>query len=95
MAGGDRTRWPGVFETEVVPMLKAAPGVRAVAMLEEMMLRRHPEVGAGIRRTLERRIRAWRAIHGEEQEVIFRQTHEPRQVGLSDFTDMGGWSIRI
>jgi len=83
-----------VFETEVVPMLKAAPGVRAVAIFEKM-LRRHPELGDGIRRTLERRIRAWRAIHGEEQEVIFRQTHEVGQVGLSDFTDMGEFGVTI
>ncbi len=34
-------------------------------------MRRHPELDVGVRRTLERRIRAWRAIHGEEQEVIF------------------------
>jgi hypothetical protein len=91
--GGRGRRRPdplaSVFETEVVPMLRAAPGVRTVAIFEEM-LRRHPELGAGIRRTLERRIRAWRAIHGEEQEVIFRQTHQVAQVGLSDFTDMGG-----
>ena len=84
----------GIFETEVVPMLKAAPGVRPVAIFEEM-LRRHPEVGTGIRRTLERRIRAWRAIHGQEQEVIFRQTHEPGQAGLSDFTDMGELGVSI
>lgn len=36
-------------------MLKAAPGVRPVAIFEEI-LRRHPELGAGIRRTLERRM---------------------------------------
>ncbi len=58
-------------------------------------LRRHPELGSGIRRTLERRIRCWRAIHGEEQEVIFRQTHRPGRVGLSDFTDMSGFGITI
>ena len=52
-----------IFEAEIVPMLKAAPGLRAVAVFEEM-LRRHPDLGAGIRRTLERRIRAWRALHG-------------------------------
>ncbi|MBE7200185.1 MAG: SDR family oxidoreductase [Parafilimonas terrae] len=39
-----------------------------------------------MRRTLERRIRSWRAIHGEEQDVIFRQTHEPGRAALSDFT---------
>lgn len=83
-----------VFETEVVPMLKAASGVRSVAISEEM-LRRHPELGAGIRRTLERRIRASWAIHGEEQEIIFRQTHEVGQVGLSDFTGMGELGITI
>jgi hypothetical protein len=36
------------------------------------MLRRHPELGAGIRRTLELRIRTWRGIDGEEHEVILR-----------------------
>ncbi|MGY3619251.1 sulfate adenylyltransferase small subunit [Bradyrhizobium sp. USDA 10063] len=36
-------------------MLKAAPGVRPVTIFEEL-LRRHPELGAGIRRTLERGI---------------------------------------
>lgn len=83
-----------VFDTEVVSILKAAPGIRPVAIFEEL-LRRHPELGSGIRRTLERRIRAWRAIHCEEQEVIFRQRHEPGRLGLSDFTDMGGLAIMI
>ncbi len=75
-------------------MLKAAPGVRPVAIFEEI-LRRHAELGAGIRRTLERRIRAWRASHGAEQEVIFRKTHDVGQVGLSDFTDMGELAVTI
>ena len=83
-----------VFDAEVVPILKAAPGIRPVAIFEEL-LRRHPELGSGIRRTLERRIRAWCAIHGEEQEIIFRQRHEPGRLGLSDFTDMGGLAIMI
>ncbi|MDA9489757.1 hypothetical protein XI08_11595, partial [Bradyrhizobium sp. CCBAU 11361] len=39
-----------VFETDIVPMLKAAAGVRPVTIFEEL-LRRHPELGAGIRRT--------------------------------------------
>lgn len=76
----------GIFDEEVVPMLEAAPGLRPVAVFEEL-LRRHPELGAGVRRTLERRIRAWRALHGPEQDVIFRQRHEPGRLGLSDFTD--------
>ena len=43
-------------------MLAAAPELRAVANFEEMQ-RRHPDLPDGMRRTLERRIRAWRAQH--------------------------------
>ena len=56
---------------------------------------RHPELGSGIRRTLERRIRAWRAVNGPEQDVIFRQTHEPGRSGLSDFTDMADLGVTV
>ncbi len=78
----------GIFEEEEVPLLEANPGLRAVALYEEVM-RRHPELHPGVRRTLERRVRAWKARHGPEREVIFRQRHEPGRRGLSDFTDAG------
>ena len=83
-----------VWNSEVVPLLKSAPGLRPVAIFEEIR-RRHPEIGAGIRRTLERRIRTWRALNGVEQDVIFRQEHPPGRLGLSDFTDMGGRGVSI
>jgi hypothetical protein len=75
-------------------MLTAAPELRAVAIFEEMQ-RRHPDLPDGTRRTLERRIRAWRALHGANQEVIFRQVHEPGRMGLSDFTDMADLGVTI
>lgn len=83
-----------LFETEVLPLLKSAPGLRPVAIFEELQ-RRHADLSPGIRRTLERRIRAWRAEHGPEQEVMFRQVHEPGKMGLSDFTDMGKLAVSI
>lgn len=84
----------GIFDEQIVPLLQATPGLRPVALYEELM-RRHPELGPGIRRTLERRVRAWRAIHGPDQEVIFRQTHEPGRMGLSDFTDMNELAVTV
>jgi hypothetical protein len=75
-----------IFDAEVVPMLEATPGLRAIGIFEELK-RRHPQMHSRVRRTLERRIRAWRAQHGAEREVIFRQIHEPGLMGLSDFTD--------
>lgn len=83
-----------IFDAEIVPLLKAAPGIRSVAVYDEM-LRRHPELPTSIRRTLERRIRSWRAVHGQEQDVIFRQTHEPGRLGLSDFTSMNTLDVTI
>jgi transposase InsO family protein len=83
-----------VWDSEIVPMLEAAPGIRAVAVFAEIC-RRHPGLGTGVRRTLERRIRAWRALNGPDQEVMFRQEHPPGRMGLSDFTDMGELGITI
>ncbi len=83
-----------VWEAEIVPILVAAPGLRAVAVLEELR-RRHPEIDAGVRRTLERRIRLWRGLHGPAQDVMFRQIHPPGALGLSDFTDMADLGVVI
>lgn len=83
-----------IFDSEILPMLEANPGLRAVSIFEEIM-RRHPDLGAGVRRTLERRVRTWRATHGPEQEVRFRQIHEPGKLALSDFTDMGKLGVTV
>ena len=83
-----------IFDEEVVPMLQECPEIRPIAVFEEVQ-RRHPELGTGFRRTLERRIRAWKAEHGPEQEVIFRQKHEPGKMGLSDFTDMNKLGVTV
>jgi hypothetical protein len=83
-----------VWDSEVVPLLKSVLGLRPVAIFDEIR-RRHPEIGAGVRRTLERRIRSWRAQNGAEQDVIFRQEHPPGRLGLSDFTDMGDHRVSI
>lgn len=83
-----------VWDAEIVPILRDASGIRAIAVFDEMM-RRHPALGRGVRRTLERRIRTWRALNGPDQEVIFRQQHPPGRMGLSDFTDVGDLGITI
>jgi len=83
-----------IFDAEIVPMLQAAPGLRPVAIFEEMQ-RRHPQLPEGVRRTMERRIRQWRALNGQDREVIFRQVQEPGRMGLSDFTEMGDLDVRV
>jgi len=74
------------WDSEIVPMLRASPGLRPITLLLEMQ-RRHASFPDNLRRTLERRVRHWQALHGPEREVIFRQEHPPGQQALSDFTD--------
>ncbi len=75
-----------VWNTEVVPMLEAAPSLMAVTLLEELQ-RRYPEqFGNSVLRTLQRRVGQWRAEHGGEREIFFAQKHPPGRLGLSDFT---------
>ena len=83
-----------IFETEVVPILEDSPEIRPVGVFQELM-QRHPDLDPGVRRTLERRIHGWRAEHGPEQDVIFRQKHEPGRQGLSDFTHMGSLGVTV
>jgi hypothetical protein len=84
-----------VWDSDILPLLQGCPALRPITILEELA-RRHPDHDwAKTRRTLERRIRTWKAVHGPEQEVIFRQTHPPGQQGLSDFTDAAALAVTI
>ncbi len=53
--------------------------------------RYHP----GQLRTLQRRIAAWRALHGPDQEVIFEQVHQPGRMAQSDFTHMTDLGVTL
>ena len=83
----------GVWDSEIVPMLEAAPGIRAVAIFEEIC-RRHPGVGPGVRRTLERRIAGWGAPRSPPRCDLPPRASAGR-MGLSDFTDMAGLGVTI
>ncbi len=93
-----RTRpdpFEGLWEQDVLPMLTAAPALRPITILRELA-RRYPErIDDRVRRSLERRIKTWRALHGPDQAVIFPQVHLPGRMGLSDFTDMNASGVSI
>jgi hypothetical protein len=46
-------------------------------------------------RTLQRRVKKWKAIEGPKKEVMFRQEHIPGRLGLSDFTRLKEVAITI
>jgi hypothetical protein len=46
-------------------------------------------------RTLQRRIRRWRAEHGPEREIWFTQAHRPGEAAQTDFTSTGELMVTI
>jgi hypothetical protein len=84
-----------VWDTEVIPMLANAPQLQAVTILRKLQDDHPGEYSDSTRRTLERRVRHWRATSGPPKEVFFPQLHEPGARGLSDFTDMAELRVTI
>jgi len=85
----------GVWDTEVVPLLKSAPKLMGITLLRKLQ-DDHPErFPDGMLRTLQRHIRQWRALEGPPKEVFFPQEHAPGHRGLSDFTAMRELGITI
>ena len=75
-----------VWDAEVIPLLRTDALLNAVTLLEELQ-RRHPgQYDTCVLRTLQRRMRQWRALHGAERDIYFAQEHPPGRLGLSDFT---------
>lgn len=86
-----RTRsdpFAGVWAPEVEPWLLAdSVGVLEATTLLERLEARHPgQFHVGQLRTLQRRLRDWRAVHGPEREVFFPQQHVPGREAQIDFT---------
>ncbi len=84
-----------VWDSEVVPMLKNAPGLQAITILRKLQDDHPGQYADSHRRTLERRVRQWRALAGPSKEIFFPQQHEPGVRGLSDFTAMGDLHVTI
>ncbi len=71
------------------------PGLEAKTIFEALQ-RQHPgRFADGQLRTLQRRLKHWRATAGPEQEVFFAQQHVAGRLGQSDFTRMGELNITI
>lgn len=77
-----------VWETEVVPLLKrdTKRELQARTILNTLIDSHSEHFQASHLRTLQRRIREWRAKEGPDKEVYFPQNHPPGLEGALDFT---------
>ena len=86
-----RTRvdpFAAVWTTIILPLLVAdEKRVLEAKTLIDVLDEKHPDqFGAGQVRTIQRRMRDWRAVHGPEQEVFFEQEHVAGREAAIDFT---------
>lgn len=84
----------GVWESELEPMLRREPGLTPMTLFEHLQ-ERYPGQYGQVLRTLQRRVQAWKALHGEARDVMFQLRHEPGMMGFSDFTQLKGVEVTI
>lgn len=92
-----RTR-PDPFEKEwawAIGLLLVNPGLEAKTIFDYLQRENPGQYQDGQLRTLQRRIRHWRATEGPAKEVFFPQIHYPGDLCASDFTHMTSLGISI
>jgi hypothetical protein len=80
---------------EVKSMLEINAGLEAKTIFEELQRRNPGQFADGQLRTLQRRIKVWRASEGPAKEVFFTQLHRPGELSQSDFTHMNKLGVTI
>ncbi|MEZ5447404.1 MAG: IS21 family transposase [Gammaproteobacteria bacterium] len=84
------TDWPWVLEE-----LERDPALQAKTLFELLQASHPGRYGPGQLRTLQRRLAAWRCLHGPERLAMFEQVHEPGEAIQSDFTHATELGVRI
>ena len=84
----------GIWDEVAVPWLASAPDLPAVFVYERL-LDEYPHLDESCRKTVERRVRGYRATHGRPREVMFSQRVQPGHLGISDCTSMARHRITI
>jgi transposase len=80
---------------EVKEMISANPGLEGKTIFKYLKEKYPNEYFDGQLRTLQRRIKQWRAQEGPCKEVFFPQMHHPGELCASDFTHMSNLGVTI
>jgi hypothetical protein len=75
--------------------LEINPGLEAKTLFEDLQRRYPGQFADGQLRTLQRRVKVWRALEGPPKEVFFAQVHKPGELCQSDFTHMNSLGVTI
>lgn len=80
---------------DVRAKLEINPGLEAKTLFVDLQRRYPGRFADGQLRTLQRRVKAWRALEGPPKEVFFAQVYRPGELAQSDFTVMDRLEVTI
>jgi hypothetical protein len=80
---------------EVQAALEVNAGLEAKTLFDDLQARYPGRFQDSQLRTLQRRVKVWRAVEGPAKEVFFCQEHKPGELAQSDFTSMNELGITI
>jgi hypothetical protein len=80
---------------EVRELVEVSPGLHAKTVLAWLQRKYPGRFPDGQLRSLQRRLRQWRATSGPSKEVFFAQTHYPGRLAASDFTHMENLGVTL
>jgi hypothetical protein len=80
---------------EVKKKLEINPGLEAKTLFQDLQRHYPGRYADGQLRTLQRRVKIWRALEGPPKEVFFPQVHKPGELCESDFTHMMALGVTI
>jgi hypothetical protein len=76
-------------------MLEEAPELEATTLFDHLLRLKPAAHSEGRLRTLQRRVKRWRAQRGPEREVFFPQAHRPGEAIQTDFTHATALGVTI
>ena len=80
---------------EIVEKLEVNPGLQAKTLFDDLRRRYEGRFHDGQLRTLQRRIKRWRALEGPPKEIYFAQDYVPGERSQSDFTSISSLQITL
>jgi len=80
---------------ELEDYLNANPGLEAKTLFDYIQGKCPGRFTFGQLRTLQRKVKRWRALEGPEKEIYFAQKHYAGGLSESDFTNMNNLSVTI
>jgi ribosomal protein S21 len=92
-----RTRPDGFAEvwSEVEELLERDAAIEAKTIFDHLCKQHPGKFQEGQLRTMQRKVKVWRALRGQPREVFFPQVHLPGHQAQSDFTHMTKLGVRI